>query len=112
MPQPIDMQSELARTVIAERVQAITDRASMAASMRARLDEEDTQSTSQSTVGETPEMQNEHVNEDGRRKNPFVKRRKRKVSKSGSGEAKTFYNAHECAEESVDPANHDFDVSV
>jgi len=87
MPQPIDMQTELARMTLAERVQDISGRQSLAAAQRAQEEAETTREILESQIRQTPETQSEHVDEDGRRKSPFVGRRKRgRNDREGSGQ--------------------------
>ncbi len=84
MPQPIDMQTELGRAMMAARIQDAMGRANLAAQQRAQLDEEQTRIAGESQVAETPETQSEHVDGEAKRKNPFVRRRQRRGGKDSS----------------------------
>ena len=110
MPQPIDMQTELGRTMMAERIQDAATRGALAAQQRAQVEEKKAQALRETQVDETPETQSEHVDEDGRRKNPFVKRRSRRKDQKGpSGPSARSTRTGRAA--SVDN-DHRFDVSI
>jgi hypothetical protein len=68
MPQPIDMQSELGRTMAAERVQDAAARAAVLAQQRSQIDEERRIALRERQVAETPETESEGVSQDGRGK--------------------------------------------
>ena len=74
MPQPIDFQSELGRVTAAERVQQINDRLSLAAQHKA-TEEMQQQRLETETQVQQPHAQNEQVEQDTRRRNPFMGRR-------------------------------------
>jgi len=76
------MQTELSRSVMAERIQDAAMRNSMIAQQRDQAEQKKMQALRETQVDETPEAQSEHIDEDGRRKNPFVGRRRRRDSKS------------------------------
>lgn len=84
MPQPIDMQTEFARTMMAERVQNAMDRASLAAHQRTLTEADEDRVDAETQVQETKETENRQVEADGRRRNPYVGRRKR--GKGGDGD--------------------------
>jgi len=77
MPQPIDFQSEIARTTAAERVQQIVDRASLAGQQRTAHEIEAQRVASENQVHET-NPKSEQVDRDLKRHNPFMGRRKRR----------------------------------
>lgn len=77
MPQPIDMQTEFARTVMADRVQNAMDRASLAAQQRALTEADEERLDAETQVQETKETENRQLDADGRRRNPYVGRRRR-----------------------------------
>lgn len=104
MPQPIDMQTELARATMADRIQQVTDRASLAAAMRAKLDGEQHQALGETQVDDTPESQSEHVDPDLKRKNPYGRRGSRRRSRDGSDGRRDTGRAG--------TTGHNFDVSV
>ena len=111
MPQPIDMQTELGRMAMTERMQHAAARASLAVAQRAQVEEDETRRLRETQVNETPETQSEHVDEDGRRKNPFVRRRRRRASsRDETATVKRLIGGHRKAPGSED--EHHFDVSV
>lgn len=114
MPQPIDMQTEIARVTMADRIQDATSRAALAAQQRAVTEEEGLQLRAETSVEETPETQSEHVDEDGRRKAPFVRKRSKgkKKGKGGSAEAAsaTYTASHQ--KEIPESDDHDLDVTI
>jgi len=77
MPQPIDMQTELGRLLVAERMQDAASRASLVALQRAQAEEESRRRIEETHVNETPETQSEHVDGDGRGKKDGESRRRR-----------------------------------
>jgi len=82
MPQPIDFQTEVAKTTAAERIQAIADRASLAAQQREAMEAEERRIHSETEVVQTPEAQSEHVDPELRRRTPYVQRRRKRNSAS------------------------------
>jgi hypothetical protein len=76
MPQPIDFQSEVAKTSAAERVQQLLDRASLAAQQRLTQAEEQARLVAETQVGQTPDTENPELDGNGRRRNPFIARRR------------------------------------
>ena len=109
MPQAIDMQTELGRVILAERIQDAATRGALASLQREQLEEKKAQALRETQVDETPEAQSEHVDEDGRRKNPFVKRRSRRKDRKGSSgqSGKSAPNPH-----AADADDHQLDVSI
>lgn len=107
MPQPIDMQTELSRSLIAERIQDAAVRSSMIAQQRVQAEQKKTQALKETQVDETPEAQSEHIDEDGRRKNPYVSRRPKRKPK---GNASVTSRAREHASSEDDDRN--LDVSI
>ncbi len=87
MPQPIDMQSELARTTMMERIQDAAGRANLAALQRASEDNEQARVDAESQVVESREAEGREVEGDGRRKNPFLRRRRAKEAASSEQDA-------------------------
>lgn len=114
MPQPVDMQSELARTTMVERMQDLAGRLSLAAQQRTQDDVDAARVSAETQTRETHEAQNEHVDEDGRRKNPFVARRKkrRKGESDESASSRILYTSKEETTTVTDPEDHEFDVSI
>lgn len=114
MPQPIDPQTELGRTTVAERIQQIADRASLAAQARTTAESAGAQRKAETLVQETATKSDE-VDRETRRRNPFVGRRKKQQSSSEDSpnqKARHFYNASEKEVLADDPQHHDFDVEI
>lgn len=84
MPQPIDFQTEVARTTAVERIQTASDRASLAGQQRAATDLQIERALTEQQVLQTPEAQSEHVDEEAKRRNPYARRKPGK--KDGDGE--------------------------
>jgi len=78
VPQPIDFHTEIARTMAVERIQQSADRASLAGQQRVAQEVAQRQDDQEHTVGETPESQNEHIDEEAKRRNPYAFRRRRR----------------------------------
>ena len=110
MPQPVDMQTELGRSMMAERIQDAATRGALAAHQRDQVEEKKAQALRETQVEETPETQSEHVDEDGRRKNPFVKSRSRPKDPKGSSEQSARSTRNKRAA-STD-GDHQLDVSI
>ncbi len=79
MPQPIDPSSELGRVTAAERVQQLADRASLAAQARGTANAAQQAVNLETQVART-DQKNERVDEELRRRNPYVGRRRGKGS--------------------------------
>ena len=105
MPQPVDMQTEVARTTTVERIQQVADRASLAAQQRQAIEEEEVRLTKE-TVVRQPEPKGTEVDTEARRRAPFAGRRRRR---KGSQPAKKQGQAEPGA---TDPDDHAFDVRV
>ena len=104
MPQPIDMQTELARMTAAQRIQEIADRASLVAQQRVTMDEQAQRVEAETQVQQT-HPKGQEVDEETRRRNPYRGRRHRPP------------RAEELAAKTVEPPAapeelHRFDVSV
>lgn len=78
MPQPVDMQTEIARATIAERIQDAMGRSNLAALQRAQLESEEVRIVKELQVNETQETQSGKVDADGEQKNKRSNRRTRK----------------------------------
>ncbi len=110
MPQPIDMQTELGRSMMAERIQDAATRGALVAHLRDQVEEKKAQALRETQVDETPEAQSEHVDEDGRRKNPYVTRRsRRKDQKDPAGQSARSARKKRAASTDDD---HRLDVSI
>ena len=79
MPQPIDMQSELGRTMAAERIQDATVRAALLAQQRAQIEAEQQRAAREHVVAETHETESEGVDEDGKGDQPARDAHRRKA---------------------------------
>lgn len=108
MTQPIDMQSELGRATMVERVLDATTRAAVAAAQREMLEKKEEDRLKETQVLETSEAQSEHVDEDGKRKNPYVGRRRRR---DGAAESQTDAEGRKQPVVASDD-DHTLDVSV
>ncbi len=85
MPMPIDPNTEIMRVTIAERIQQISDRASLLGQIRQSMSEEQHRVVAETQVKET-QQKSEQVETELKRKNPFVGRR-RKATEEKSGQA-------------------------
>ena len=109
MPQPIDPYTEIGRATAAERIQQIADRTSLAAQNVVAKDEAETQAKKE-TQAHQAQQKNEEVDDEMRRRNPYMKRRKRK--KESKDQSHTFYTANEQETVLDDPDAHDLDVLI
>ncbi len=89
MPQPVDFQTEVAKTTAAQRVQEITERASLASQLRGAAEAKENRASIETQVQQTAESGHAGVDADGRRKNPFVGRRAAKRLPDGEPEQDT-----------------------
>ena len=114
MPQPIDMQTELGRTIMAERVQEAVGRTSLAAQARSLQESDEDRLENETLVHETHETENRRLDEDARRKNPFVGKRRRRKRPTDQREkaSKVFYTPKEGEEIAEDPDDHRLDVTI
>ena len=114
MPQPIDPNTELARVTTTERIQQIADRSSIAA--QTRVSEEATAARNDAETNvQQANQKSEELDQELRRRNPFVGRRRNKKSKDNKQTdttTHTFYNADERPEIVTDPDDHDLDVTI
>ena len=113
MPQPIDPNTEIVRTNAAERIQQATDRASLAGQARSANEAAKERSDAESQVRQLREKST-RVDEELRRRNPFLGRRRRKKRDGEESEdaTHTFYNADERQEVVEDPEGHELDVTI
>lgn len=111
MPQPIDPHSELARVSQAERVQHIAERAALNAQLRATDDMAEQNRALEQQVRQM-QQKDERVDEEARRRNPFVGRRKKRNRHSGDEAAHTFYDEHERKEVAEDEGDHNLDITI
>lgn len=111
MPQPIDPLTELGRLTAAERIQQIAERASLAAQARS-ADSAINQSVAAESQVQSAFQKGAEVNEELRRKTPYIGRRKRKPGDAEDEQPHTFYTAEEKKNIAEDPGAHDLDVTV
>lgn len=78
MPQPVDLQTEMARVAAAERIQQLTDRLSLAAQQRVADSAEQDRMRDETQVRQSHEPEHREIERDGRRRNPFSGRRSRR----------------------------------
>ncbi len=114
MAQPIDIQTELGRATLVERVADIQGRLAIAAQQRAHSDAVEMRTVAETLVRQARHAENSEIEPDGRRRNPFVGRRKKKTAKAAAGTetASTFYTAEETREVAADPEVHKLDISI
>jgi hypothetical protein len=84
MPQPIDMQTELARVTALDRVQQVIDRVSLAALQRVAIEEQEQRVAAETQVQQT-HAKSEEIEPEMRRKNPYRYRRKQKTDAGTEG---------------------------
>ena len=115
MPQPIDMQSEITRVSMAERMQDAATRSSLAALQRAQLEAESDERVKSTQVNETEETQQSKIHSDERREKNAEKRPKKKKKKPKTDSdiaAHVMYTSHEEKEVLSDPDDHDLDLTI
>jgi len=103
MPQPIDMQSELGRTMAAERIQDAAARAALLAQQRSQIDAEHQRAAQEHVVAETHETENEGVDEDG--KGHGTPEHERRKARAAAEQAKPRTSR-------APGEDHTFDVSI
>lgn len=115
MPQPIDPVSELARVSAAERVQLLMERNAQLAQFRsAETAAQDAQRQHEQVL--QADQKKAQVEEELKRKNPFMGRRKRRSpddpEKEGDApEHFETYNAHQ-QREPLDDDEHNLDITL
>ncbi len=113
MPQPIDPSSELGRLSAAERVQQMMERNAQLAQLRsAEVGNADTQRQQEQVL--QAEQKQAQVEEDLRRRNPYMKwRKKKKDGEDESAQEESFetYNARQRTEP-LGEGGHDLDVTL
>lgn len=91
---------------MAERIQDAAVRSSLVAQQREQAEQKKTQALRETQVDKTSEAQSEHIDEDGRRKNPYLTRRRR----GSKGKVSVTSRAAERAP--FEDADHNLDVSI
>lgn len=109
MPQPIDMQTELARTLVAERIQDASARAALLAQQRAQVEEERVRTAQQAQVTESKQADHREVRDKEEQGEPQERGRKR----SGATPQAAAEPPSAAPRKALEPgAEHGFDVSV
>lgn len=106
MPQPIDLQTELARVTTMERVQQIADRMSLAAHQR-MADQAEQQRVQAETQAQEADQKSDEVDRDARRQSP------ERRGKHGHGDPAQDEKAKSSLIPPVPPAEeHRLDISI
>jgi len=115
MPQPIDMQTEVARVTAAERIQQIADRQSLAAMQRAATAAQDERIEVETQVQQA-DPKSQQVDRETRRRNPYVGRRRRRKGEPGPEDPEEGSSGSDGTAEEQDAAGdvegHELDVIV
>ncbi len=104
MPMPIDPNTEILRANLAERIQQISDRASLLGQVRQSLNEEQHRVVDETQVKEM-QQKSEQVETELKRKNPFLGRR-RKQQKEENKESSLNEEITETYEDTKDDGSH------
>jgi hypothetical protein len=97
---------------MAERFQDAATRASMAGLQRAQGETEEKDRVQETNVTETPEAQSDHVDEEAKRRNPYLGKRKKKSKSPEEVEEKLFYTDKTTEMLPDDPDAHSLDVTT
>ena len=111
MPQPVDLQTEMGRVAAAERIQQIADRLSLAAQQRTAESIDEERLREETQVQQSHESEQREIERDGRRRNPYAGRRRRRSNRQEIEGEGTTYTAPE-EREAADEGGQHFDVSV
>ncbi len=113
MPQPVDPNTEIMRITAAERIQQIADRASLAAQARHAAEAAEQRVDVESQVRQTAQK-SEQVDEQLRRRNPFMgrRRRKRPPESTEARDSKPGEHAEGETESDGPPEHHRLDISI
>ncbi|NUM55340.1 MAG: hypothetical protein HUU46_16965 [Candidatus Hydrogenedentes bacterium] len=103
MPQPIDANTELARTTAAQRVQEIADRASLASQQRQAQQAHQEQVNAETVVHTPPESAQEPAVTDRREGQEGRRRRRREGRKTDSGAGDAVHTDHGAGDIEVIP---------
>ncbi len=108
MPQPIDMQTELGRTMVAERIQDASARAALLAQQRAQVEEDKVRVAQQTQVGKAEQTDNREVGEQDEQGDAHERGRRRRPAEQAAAE-----DAPPVARKAIEPGeHHGFDVSI
>ncbi len=111
MPQPIDPNTEIMRMSVAERIQQIMDRTSLAGQAHHASHAADEQ-VGMETLVQQLDQKDPVVDDEARRRNPYRGKRQKKKDAASSDAAHVFYTASERRELADDPDAHTLDVEV
>jgi hypothetical protein len=109
MPQPIDLQTELGRTMAAERIQDASARATLLAQQRAQSEDDKVRLMQQTQVGQTPQTDSREVREKEEPGEGRERGRKRKPAAASPPAQPRVQSPRKALEPG---AQHGFDVSV
>lgn len=112
MPQPIDMQSEITRVTMAERMQDVASRSSLAAQQHAATESKEIDQARETQVNETEKAEHSKIDADGRNKNSGAKKRGKRKKGANAEQSHTVYTASEEKEVLQDPEDHDLDITI
>lgn len=112
MPQPIDMQSEISRVTMAERIQDAATRGQLAAQQRAALESEERDHLRDTQVNESDETRDTELDPDGNKRDQAEKRRNKRKKPVGDEKSHTVYTANETKEILDDPDEHRLDITI
>jgi hypothetical protein len=111
MPQPIDPHTEVSRLTAMERMQQLADRANLAYQARQSNDLAEQQLRAEQQVGQL-QQKSEEVEQDLRRRNPYLGKRKRRDKGPEDEHSHIFYAANERAQVFEDPEDHKLDITI
>lgn len=112
MPQPVDLQTELARTSAADRIQQYLSRASLVAQQGDTREARETQLAAEQQIHETAEdAESQNIDEDAHRQNPFMGKRRRR-GKGDSEGAGSSYGPGEKHNAADGDEGQTFDVTI
>lgn len=112
MPQPIDFNTEVAKVNAAERAQEVLARVSLAAQQRQAATEQQNQIQTETQVIQTTHTENLAVEEEAKRKNPFVGRRRRRNPERPETQDETSAGATPIIVSQEPNEEHHLDVTV
>lgn len=111
MPQPIDVNTELARITTAQRVQEVADRASLAAQQRQAQQAQQERLSAETVVNEPPQSEHDVPVGDRREGRGHQQRKPRSESHGGGQDSSSSHGAGDIAV-IPDPEEHRLDVNV
>jgi len=86
MPQPIDFQTEIAKATMAERVQSITTRISLAAQQRQTTEAEEARLQVESQVQDKGQTENPELEADGQQQSTYKRGQQQREKKESPPE--------------------------